>query len=336
MTLLAKSVLVTGATWFLGSALTRRLAGDGAHVRALARHPERDCCFRNIDGVEIIQGDITDENQMRDVIQGCKIVFHTAGVLNGSIEMQRQVNVGGTRNVMRAAAEAGVERVVHVSSAGAYGFGRRSDISEDMPLEPGHAAYGISKAEAEDVVRKVAREHGLDYSIIRPGMIYGPGSRVWTEGMFRIAGRKPTVFVGDGSGSIPAIYIDDVVDLMTVLAVHPAAARETFNCTPDPSPTGREFLGAYAALAGHDRWLAIPITPLRIAVWLVAVFAPSNTRLKDLPLLIEFVTSYRRFRMDKARELLGWQPQIGLSEGIKSCVPYLREKGLLALTRTLT
>jgi nucleoside-diphosphate-sugar epimerase len=116
---------------------------------------------------------------------------------------------------------------------------------------------------------------------------------------------------------------------MTVLAVHPAAARETFNCTPDPSPTWREFLGAYAALAGHDRWLAIPITPLKIVAWLVAVFAPSDSRFKDLPQVIEFFTSYRRYCMDKARDLLGWQPRIGLSEGIESCVPYLRQKGLL-------
>ena len=203
------------------------VGGNGAQVRALARHPEREPSLQRIAGVEILQGDITDENRMYNVIQGCKIVFHSAGVLSGSIKTQRQVNVGGTRNIMRAAAQSGVERVVHVSSAGAYGFGRYGDITEDMPLEPGHAAYGISKAEAEDVVRKVAREHGLDYSIIRPGMIYGPGSRVWTDTMFKIARRKPTVFVGNGSGSIPPIHVDDVVDLMTVLAVHPAAASET-------------------------------------------------------------------------------------------------------------
>lgn len=330
MTLFGKTVLVTGATGFLGGALARRLTGDGALVRALARHPERDRSLQELEGVEIVQGDVTDANRMREVIQGCEFVFHAAGVSDGSLEAQRRVNVGGTRNVVQAAAEAGVERVVHTSTAGAYGFARRGEISEELPLEPGHAAYGISKAEAEAVVRKVAREQGLDYSIIRPGMIYGPGSRVWTEAMFRIARRKPTVFVGDGSGSIPAIYINDVVDLMTVLAVHPAAARETFNCTPDPSPTWREFLGAYAALAGHDRWLAIPISPLGIAARLVAAFAPSDSRFKDLPQVIEFFTSYCRYRMDKARGLLGWQPKVGLSDGIESCAPYLREKGLLA------
>ena len=139
------------------------------------------------------------------------------------------------------------------------------------------------------MVRKVAREQGVDYSIIRPGMIYGPGSRVWTEAMFKIARRNPTLFVGDGSGAVPAIHIEDVVDLMRVLAVHPAAAREAFNCTPDPSLTWREFLGAYAALAGHDRWLAIPITPLRIVTSFVAAFAPGDSRFKDLPEVIKFM-----------------------------------------------
>jgi nucleoside-diphosphate-sugar epimerase len=75
--------------------------------------------------------------------------------------------------------------------------------------------------------------------------------------------------------------------------------------------------------------LGIPPAPLRIAARLVAALAPSDTRFKDLPLVIEFVTSYRRYRMDKARELLSWQPRIGLSEGIASCAPYLREQGLL-------
>jgi nucleoside-diphosphate-sugar epimerase len=330
VTLVGRAVLVTGATGFLGGALVERLARDGARVRALARRPVRGHALPTTSGVELAQGDVTDENRMRDVLRGCDIVLHTAGVLNGSVATQRRVNVGGTRNVLEAAAAAGADRVVHVSSAGAYGFGGGGDLSEDVPLEPGHAAYGVTKAEAEVVVRQVARERGLAYSIVRPGMIYGPGSRVWTEALFKLARRRPTPFPGDGSGSIPAIFVDDVVDLLTELAVHPAAAGETFNCTPDPSPTWRQFLGAYAALAGHDRWLALPVAPLGIVARLVAAVAPDDTRLKDLPQVLEFLTTHRRFRMDKARALLGWAPRIGLREGIERCVPYLRERGLLA------
>ena len=326
MTALEKPVFVTGATGFLGSALTRHLASHGASVRALARQPGVRV---DLEGVEVVQGDVTDGNRMRALIRGCGIVFHAAATMGGSPIEQHQVNVDGTRNVMRAATEAGIERVVHVSSFGAYGFSGRSDFSEATPLEPGHAAYGVSKAESEDVVREIARETGVSYSIIRPGMIYGPGSGVWTEAMYKLARRRPTLFPGDGSGSMPAVHVSDVIGLMSVLAVHPAASEETFNCTSDPSPTWREFLGAYSRLAGHDRWFAIPLAPLRVVARLVAAFAPSGTRFKDLPQLIEFVTSQHRFPMDKARELLDWQPQVGLTEGIESYVPFLREKGLL-------
>jgi len=292
MTLFGKTALVTGATGFLGGALTKRLAGDGVQVRALARNPEGNRFLRDIDGIEIIQGDVTDANRMRDVIQGCEIVFHPAGVDSGSLKTQREVNVEGTRNVMLAAAQAGVRRVVHVSSAGAYGFRPRGDISEDMPLEPARAAYGVSKKEAEDVVRKLAQDHKLEYSLIRPGFIYGPRSTVWTAGVFKIARRNPTIFLGDGSGSVLAIHVDDVVDLMTVLAVHPAAAGQVFNCTPDPAPTWREFLGAYAALAGHNRWFGIPPALPKTVAPLVAVFAPSETRFKDMPQALEFLLNF--------------------------------------------
>jgi nucleoside-diphosphate-sugar epimerase len=76
--------------------------------------------------------------------------------------------------------------------------------------------------------------------------------------------------------------------------------------------------------------LAIPVAPLRAIAWLVAAFAPGDSRLKDLPQAILFITSQRRYRMDKACELLGWQPRVNLQEGILSCEPYLREKRLLS------
>jgi nucleoside-diphosphate-sugar epimerase len=176
MTLLGKTVLVTGATGLLGGALAKRLAADGAVVRALARHPERERFLRGVDGITLVQGDITDKHRMHDVTQGCDIVFHAAAIADGALAIQREINVEGTRNVMQAAAEAHAQRIVHVSTLAVYGFRERGDISEDMSLEPEHAAYaayGITKAEAESVVRSIAHKHELDYSILRPGMIYG-------------------------------------------------------------------------------------------------------------------------------------------------------------------
>jgi 2-alkyl-3-oxoalkanoate reductase len=330
MTLQGKTALVTGATGFVGGALARRLASEGTQVRALARRPERDGYIRDAAGIEIVSGDVTDAARMRKLAQGCDYVFHAAAVTMGLLEVQRTVNVHGTRNVAEAAGLAGVGRFVHVSTIAVYGYRIHGDITEDTPLDPGNDPYGITKAEAEAAVGETAADHGLAYSIVRPGMIYGPRSGPWTRGVFSLARRKPTIFVGDGSGSAFPIHIDDVVDLLLTVAAHPAAAGKTFNATPDPSPTWREFLGAYSALAGHNRWLGIPPALLTPVVGLVGLFAPKNHQVKDLPDMLRFAQRTTTYRMDKARDLLGWQPKVALADGIESCVPYLREKGMLS------
>jgi 2-alkyl-3-oxoalkanoate reductase len=330
MTLEGKTVLVTGATGFVGGAVARRLAGDGAQVRALARRSERDRYIRDVDGIEIVTGDITNADQMIRVTAGCDYVIHAAAATGGSLEAQRLVNVLGTRHVVEAAAVCSVGRIVHVSTIAVYGFRYREDVTEDTPLAPGSDPYSVTKAEAEAALHEVAAQRGISYSIIRPGMIYGPRSSAWTRRMFNVARRKPTIFFGDGSGSAYPIYVDDVVELIALLAVHPAADGEAFNAAPDPSPTWREFLGAYAALAGHNRWLGIPPLLLRPLVALVGILAPRGSRYRDLPDLLSFLCANITYRMDKAHQRLDWQPRIRLQEGIESCIPYLKERGLLA------
>ena len=323
------TVLVTGATGFLGGALARRLAAEGAQVRALARRAGRDAYLQGAAGLEIVMGDILDEGQMRAAAQGCAYVFHSAAALGGPLAQQRRVNVDGTRSVARAAAAAGARRLVHVSSIAVYGYGCRADVAEDRPPQPGRAAYNISKAEAETALREQAAASGLPYSVIRPGMIYGPRSGAWTRRMFRLASVRPTVWLGDGGGSAHPIFVDDVVDLALRLALHPAAAGEAFNCAPDPAPTWREFLGGYMRLAGHNSWLGVPVTLARAAAPLIELALSARGTPQDLPLLVGYATSRHSFRMDKARDLLGWQPQVGLADGIERCAPYLREIGLL-------
>lgn len=329
MTLQGKTVLVTGATGFLGGALCHRLAADGAHVKALARRPERDRYIREIANLDIVMGDITDERRMHEIIAGCDVVFHAAAALGGPLDHQRHVNVEGTRSVMTAAASSGVQRVVHISTISVYGYKNAGDVTEDTLPNPGHDAYHISKAEAEAVVREVGTVHRMAYTILRPGMIYGPRSNMWTRRVFQLARRKPTPFIGSGSGSAYPIYIDDVVDLSISAALHPAAENQLFNCTPDPSPTVREFLGAYSRLAGHDRWLSIPSALARPLAALIAITAPAQSPRKDAVDALALIQRRVTYKMDKARDLLGWQPKISLQEGVARCAPWLREKGLL-------
>ncbi|MBZ0302760.1 MAG: NAD-dependent epimerase/dehydratase family protein [Anaerolineae bacterium] len=329
MSLSSSTVLVTGATGFLGGVLAQRLAAEGAQVRALARSPQKAGLIRGLPGIEIVEGDITDADRMRAVTQGCRFVFHAAAAF-GDWTQQRRVNVAGTRHVLLAAAAANVERVVFVSSIAVYGYAQGGILTEETPLIPTQAdPYSMTKAEAEDVVRTVAAEHDLSYAIIRPGMIYGPHSPNWTDGLFRLARRRPVWWVGDGSGSTFPIYVDDVADLMARLAVHPAAHQQTFNAVNADSVTWREFLLGYARLAGHQSWLGIPLLPVKGLAQLVGWLSPSGSRLKAAPDALRSLYSQRTMTMSKARDRLGWQPQIDLATGLERCVPSLREKGWL-------
>lgn len=329
MTLAGKTVLVTGATGFLGGALVRRLAAEGAHVRALARRPERDRYIRDLPKVEILQGDITDAARMREVTSGCLLVFHVAAALGGNLARQHRVNVGGTTAIAQAAAENKVERFIHISSIAVYGFTYRGTITEDLPPNPHRDPYNITKAAAERCLQTIAAAHNLSYTIIRPGMIYGPRSGMWTQQMFRLARRSPTIFIGDGSGTTHPIYVDDVVDLLIVTAEHPAAHNQIFNCTPDPAPTWREFLGAYAHLAGKDGWLGLPVWFMRLLAPVLEFGLMLRGEPKDIPDLLPYSQSQTTYSMKKAHDLLGWQASTPLHAGIQNCAPYLREKGLL-------
>jgi nucleoside-diphosphate-sugar epimerase len=248
----------------------------------------------------------------------------------GDWAQQEAVNVTGTRQVAEAAAAQGVERLVHVSSIATYGYRRDGHFSEADPLTPTpYEPYSISKVQAEAVVREVAAARNLSFSIIRPGMIYGPRSGQWTDVLFRHATRKPIIWFGAGDGATFPIFIDDVVDMLVVLATHPTAHNETFNCVYPEATTWGEFIGAYAALTGNQSWLKLPVGPVKLLAQALGTLAPPSSRLKAAPDALHALLRQASIDMTKAQNLLGWQPQVDLAEGVQRCVPYLRERGWL-------
>ena len=195
-------------------------------------------------------------------VEGVEVVFHVAAAMGGAPEKQEKINVEGTRMLAQLAAEAGVRRFVHVSSVAIYGFANLPDmITEETPPSPAAYAYSDTKLRGELALREVSAQSGLEFSIIRPGMIYGPRSNPWTVQMFKLSRRFGVPFIGDGRGNCMPVHIDDVCSLAMLLAEHPNANGEAFNCTPDPGISWRQFLSAYAALKGRKRWIGLPYPP---------------------------------------------------------------------------
>lgn len=327
MSIAGQTVLVTGATGFLGGALARRLASDGAQMRALVRSPEKAARLRAA-GMETAQGDLTDADSLQRAVEGCSYVFHAAASF-GNLAAQTAVNVEGSRALARASADARIQRFVYVSTTLYYGYPTGGVINEDTPPCRFHNPYIQTKQTAEVAIRDAAAETGLSFAISRPGMIYGAGSTNWTRGLFWLARLRPTPFIGDGRGSAFPIHVDDVVDHLVTLAAHPDAHGQAFNCAPDPSPTWRELIGAYSALAGHDRWFALPPAMFQFGARLIAPFAPADTLWRDLRAIIPIFRVQTTYSMEKSRRMLGWQPRISLDAGIASCALWLREIGLL-------
>jgi nucleoside-diphosphate-sugar epimerase len=160
-------------------------------------------------------------------------------------------------------------------------------------------------------------------------MIFGPRSGMWTKQFFKIAKMKPTPFLSGIEGVATPIFVDDVVDMLIHVATHPKAHQEAFNCVLEPQPTMREFIGQYQNLAGHQQWLNIPTGLMKLLSPLADLFLKFTDEPQDVSDLIGYLESDVHYSMAKARDLLDWQPQVSLQEGIERCVPYLQEKGLL-------
>ncbi len=200
---------ITGGTGFVGEHLLRNAAAAGHSIRALTRMPraaER--------GITWIEGALDRQDSLARLVEGADAVIHIAGLINGSRAAFEAVNAHGTASLVEAAANANVRRFVHISSLAA----REPDLSD----------YGWSKAEAERIVTA----SGLDWTIIRPPAVFGPGDRETLE-LFRMAKRGFVALPPRGRFSV--IHVEDLCGLMLAVLDAPEAIGATYE--PDD---GRE------------------------------------------------------------------------------------------------
>lgn len=325
-------VLVTGANGFIGSALTRALIDDGYRVAVFV---ETGSDTRNLDGldVETVHGDIRDRRAVRHAVEGCEGVFHVAALYRfwaPDARMFYSVNVDGTRNVMSAARDAGVRKVVYTSTVGTLGLGREDGGPSDETTYPdiGHlfGGYKRSKYVAEHEVLRAAAE-GCPISIVMPTFPLGPRDRGPTP-----SGRLVLDFL---NGRIPG-YVDTVLNTVhvddvargQVLAYEKGANGRSYIL-------GGENLSLEKLLADLARMTGLPPATRKVprslslaAAWLSeAVEGRLLRRHPSIPLEgARMSTTRMAFDDSRAREELGYEPRPAI-EAIEASARWFVENG---------
>jgi len=324
--------LVTGASGFTGGHLARTLAARGDAVSALLRAPGPTSAGLSDAGVTIVAGDIRDPAALHRATAGVDVVYNIAAIYRqaGLPDAQyRAVNAAAVGALVEAAARNGVARVVHCSTVGVHGDVERPPANEDAPLRPGDV-YQETKLEGERLAREAAERAGIEVTIVRPSGIYGPGDRRLLK-LFRGVVHRQWVTFGDGRIFYHLTYIDDLVDGFRACATHAAAANRTYILAGPEVTTLNELVELVAFEAG------VPAPRTHLTVWPVraaaalceAVCAPLGIEPPLHRRRVEFFTKSRAFDITRARTEIGFDPRVGLREGIRRTLDWYRQHGWL-------
>jgi nucleoside-diphosphate-sugar epimerase len=282
MALDGKTVLVTGATGCIGGRLVEKLSLQcGAKVRVMVRYFGRMPRIARFP-IEWMRGDITDASIVRQAAYGCDVIFHCAYDFGAGRDGQRAAAITGTRNVAQAALQAGVKRLVHVSSMAVYGVPLDGELTESSPWRASANPYAQFKGEAERLLFKLYRENGLPVVVLQPALVYGPFSLHWTIAPSLQLKTGLVPLVNGGSGLCNAVFVDDVVDALLLAASQPQVLGETFLISAEEPVTWRRFYQAYEAALGVQATLEIAEADLREAMKKNAAAAGTFALMKDL------------------------------------------------------
>jgi len=322
--------LVTGASGFTGSNLCRRLRGDGHEVVAFVRPTSKIDELVEL-GVECRQVEIKNARDVLDNFVDIDQVYHIAAAYRAEhvdLDEFRLVNVEATRNLLDAARARGVQRFVHCSTVGVQGEIEDPPANEDYRMKPGDH-YQQSKLDGELLARKYFSE-GLPGTVVRPVGIYGPGDTRFLK-LFRAVERGVFVMIGSGKTLYHMTYIDDLVDGIVRAGHQPRAIGEVFTIGGDGFTTIGELVNLVADVLDrpHPKW-RIPFFPVYAgAVVCEAVCRPLGISPPIYPRRVEFFQFDRAFSIDKAKNLLDYQPGMPLKEGLRITAEWYRENGLL-------
>lgn len=326
------TIVITGATGFLGSALATALIKQGQQVRILARD-EQKARRQFGEAATIVRGEITDKAQVREAVEGATVVYHLVGRLyhpSVPTELYKQTHVEGTRILLEACqGQSQLKRIVHCSTTGVHGVTGKTPAAEDAPYAPTNP-YEATKLEGELLALKAYKEQGLPISVVRPGLVYGPGD-LHLLGFFSSIQKGLFRVIDGGKALLHPVYIDDMTDAFLLAAERPEAIGRSYNIAGDRPVTIKQLSTAIAHSMGKQ--LPGGSIPLWLANLASDIFSVvPGFQGEKAPLTrsrVRFLTNSRVYNISRARKELGYAPKVELDEGMKQTAAWYKKHGYL-------
>lgn len=307
------NIFITGVSGFLGQALSLEAQGRGMTVSGQSRKP-----VNNNGLCELKQCAIDRETSWSDCLKEIDCVVHCAArvhqmndVSSSPLEQYREVNTRGTLNLARQAAECGVKRFVFISSIKVNGeySAENQPFVEHVAIPPTDP-YGLSKFEAEEQLKQLAVDTGMEVVIIRPPLIYGPGVKANFLSMMNWVYKKIPLPLGCIQNLRSLVFIDNLVDLIITTLSHPLAANQTFLVSDDHDVSVTLLLQDIARNM-NVRSTLLPI-PQSALYMLLSVLGKKEVAQKLVGSL--------QLNISKTKERLGWTPKYSFAEGLRLTV----------------
>ena len=311
-------VLITGADGFVGNAVCRRLLESGLTPRAGLRNaslwPALQAATPGLDEFAVI-GDLGANPDLRSALEDVSAVVHLAArvhIMHDSaldpLNEFRRVNVGGTVAMALAAAAEGVRRFVFVSTVKVNGESTAGRPFTEGDLPAPQDPYAVSKWEAEEALRGIAAETGLEVAIIRPPLVYGPGVRANFLRLMRLVERGLPLPLPNTNNRRSLIGVENLADCLVRCVMHPGAANHTFMVSDGQDVSTRELVVRLAPSLGRSaRFLPVPELALRLAARLVGKQSAINRLLGSLEI-----------DSSNVRRTLEWEPPVTFSCGLEA------------------
>ncbi len=327
MSLKDKTILVTGAAGFIGSHLTEHLLAEGCKVRAFVRYNSRNSWgwldtlnpeYRK--KLDVFAGDIRDPNGVRQAMQGCDVVFHLAALIAipysyHSPDTYVDTNIKGTLNILQAARELQIEKVVHTSTSECYGTARFVPITEEHPLQP-QSPYSASKTGADQLALSFYHSFGTPVAVIRPFNTYGPrqsARAVIPTIIAQIASGADRIKLGAIRPTRDFNYVSDTVRGFVMVASSPRSIGQVVNIGSSYEISVGETCQLIAELMGRNVLVETDEARLR----------PDGSEVERL-----WASNL------KAAELIGWAPEFagkeGLARGLEKTIAWFSDASNLA------